>query len=68
MAIIILNLVSLSLGIYFLYSGIIDKPPFEFLQIKKGWFYSKLPNRYCAIVFGIFFITVSIVAFLTPVG
>lgn len=47
---------SLSIGVYFLYSGINDKPPFEVMQTDDGWHYSRFPNKYWAIATGILFI------------
>jgi hypothetical protein len=47
-------------GGYFLYSGIIDKPPFEFMQADEGWNDSRFPNKYWASGTGIFFIGLGI--------
>jgi hypothetical protein len=39
-------------GIYLVYSGIVDSPPFQFKE-DGGWEYSRFPNKYWAIAVGI---------------
>lgn len=51
---------ALLMGIYFIRSGIRDKPPFEFMQIEKGWGASRFPNKSWAIATGIFLIGTAI--------
>ncbi len=48
-------IILLLLGSYWIYSGIINKPPFEYAQQEKDWENSRFRYRYFTIFMGIQF-------------